>query len=46
MVGDFMDKTTHELIKMHIKENEGTGTVYLTAPNFWVQVKPAFLVYE
>jgi len=44
MVGDFMDKTTHELIKMHIKENE--GTVYLTAPNFWVQVKPAFWVYE
>jgi hypothetical protein len=36
MVGDFMDKTTHELIKMHIKENEGTGTVYLSAPVLWM----------
>lgn len=30
-----MDKTTHEIIKMHLKENE--GTVYITAPNAWVE---------
>jgi len=37
MVGDFMDKTKHEIIKMYIKENDGTGTVYLSKPNFWFE---------
>ena len=32
-----MDKTTHEIIKMHLKESEGTGTVYLSEPNFWFE---------
>lgn len=32
-----MDKNTHELIKTYIKENEGTGTVYITAPNAWIE---------
>jgi hypothetical protein len=30
-----MDKTTHEIIKMHLKENE-TDTVYLSAPVLWM----------
>lgn len=46
MVGHFMDKTKHEIIKMYIKENEGTGTVYVTAPNFWMEAKPAFWMNE
>jgi len=32
-----MDKTKHELIKTYIKKNEGTDTVYLSAPNAWVE---------
>jgi len=36
MVGDFMDKKTHELIKTYIKENSGTGTVNLSAPAVWM----------
>lgn len=36
MVGDFLDKITHEVIKMYIKENEGAGAVYLSAPAFWM----------
>ncbi|HNV93995.1 MAG: hypothetical protein APG08_00303 [Candidatus Methanofastidiosum methylothiophilum] len=32
-----MEKTTHEIIKAYIKENEGTGTVNLSQPNFWFE---------
>jgi len=39
-----MDKTTHELIKMHLKENEVTGFVSLAAPEFWIQAKPEFWI--
>ena len=40
-----MDKTTHEIIKMHLKESE-TGTVNLTLPNVWMEAKPAVWMNE
>ncbi len=41
-----MDKIEHEIIKTYVKENNGTSFVSLSAPEFWVEVKPAFWVYE
>jgi len=41
-----MDKTTHDIIKTYLKENEGAGAVYLSAPEFWMEAKPAFWMNE
>jgi len=46
LVGDFMDKKTHEILKGHLKENEGNGFISLTAPEFWMEAKPAFWMNE
>lgn len=39
-----MDKTTHEIIKMHLKESNGASFVSLAAPEFWIQAKPEFWI--
>jgi len=46
MVGDFMDKTTHELIKEYTASKEATAFVNLKTPDLWIEAKPALWIYE